>query len=246
MASAVGIIPARYASTRFPGKPLKLLRGLPVIAHVCAAAAKVGNLKEFHVATDDERIAQAVRDSGYSAIMTRSDHKCGTDRIVEALGKLGEKFDIVVNIQGDEPLIDPAAVEKAVDALAGGSADWSTLCHPITAEEARDPNKVKVVMDVNGRALYFSRAPIPYPRDGFPAEYFGHIGLYCYRREALLRFASLPQTPLESSEKLEQLRALENGMSIVCVKVAGAAPGIDTPEDLARTEEILAKREAEK
>lgn len=214
-----------------------------MIAHVCKAASKVANLDSFHVATDDERIAEAVRAHGYSAIMTRTDHKCGTDRIVEALGKLDKNYDIVVNIQGDEPLIDPLAVEKAVAALKESSADWSTLCYPISSEEARDPNKVKVVMDNFGRALYFSRAPIPYARDGFPADYFGHIGLYCYKREALLKFASLPQTPLESSEKLEQLRALENGMSIICVKVAGAAPGIDTPEDLARTEEILAGRE---
>lgn len=215
-----------------------------MIAHVCKAASKVANLDSFHVATDDERIADAVRAHGYSAIMTRNDHKCGTDRIVEALEKIDTNFDIVVNIQGDEPLIDPAAVEKAVDALKESSADWSTLCYPISVEAAQDPNKVKVVMDRQGRALYFSRAPIPYPRDNYEAEYFGHIGLYCYRREALLRFASLPQTPLESSEKLEQLRALENGMSIICVKVAGAAPGIDTPEDLLRTEEILARREA--
>lgn len=214
-----------------------------MIAHVCKAASKVANLDSFHVATDDERIAEAVRAHGYSAIMTRTDHKCGTDRIVEALGKLDKNYDIVVNIQGDEPLIDPLAVEKAVAALKESSADWSTLCYPISSEEALDPNKVKVVMDNFGRALYFSRAPIPYARDGFPADYFGHIGLYCYKREALLKFASLPQTPLESSEKLEQLRALENGMSIICVKVAGAAPGIDTPEDLARTEEILAGRE---
>ena len=243
MASAVGIIPARYASTRFPGKPLKLLRGLPVIAHVCRAAEKVANLDSFYVATDDERIAEAVDSYGYSAIMTSKDHKCGTDRIVEALGKLDKNYDIVVNIQGDEPLIDPLAVEKAVAALKENSADWSTLCYPISKEEAQDPNKVKVVMDNKGLALYFSRAPIPYPRDDFKAEYFGHIGLYCYKREALLKFAALPQTPLECSEKLEQLRALENGMKIICVKVAGAAPGIDTPEDLARTEEILAKRE---
>lgn len=215
-----------------------------MIAHVCKAASKVANLDSFHVATDDERIADAVRAHGYSAIMTRNDHKCGTDRIVEALEKIDTNFDIVVNIQGDEPLIDPSAVEKAVDALKESSADWSTLCYPISVEAAQDPNKVKVVMDRQGRALYFSRAPIPYPRDNYEAEYFGHIGLYCYRREALLRFASLPQTPLESSEKLEQLRALENGMSIICVKVAGAAPGIDTPEDLLRTEEILARREA--
>lgn len=244
MVKAFGIIPARYASTRFPGKPLKLLGGKPVIAHVCEQAAKVRNLSAVFVATDDERIAEAVRACGHEAIMTRSDHVCGSDRLVEALGKLGEQPEIVVNIQGDEPLIDPAAVEKAVDALKESSADWSTLCYPISVEAAQDPNKVKVVMDRQGRALYFSRAPIPYPRDNYEAEYFGHIGLYCYRREALLRFASLPQTPLESSEKLEQLRALENGMSIICVKVAGAAPGIDTPEDLLRTEEILARREA--
>ena len=163
MSLNVGIIPARYASTRFPGKPLKLLRGLPVIAHVCAAAAKVRNLSHVYVATDDERIAEAVRSCGHTPIMTRSDHCCGTDRIVEALGKLDAAPDIVVNIQGDEPLIDPMAVEKAIDALENSDADWSTLCHPITPEEARDPNKVKVVFDNKMMALYFSRSPVPYP-----------------------------------------------------------------------------------
>ena len=243
MSLNVGIIPARYASTRFPGKPLKLLRGLPVIAHVCAAASKVRNLSRVYVATDDERIAEAVEHSGHTAIMTRSDHCCGTDRIVEALGKLDVTPDIVVNIQGDEPLIDPVAVEKAIDALEGSDADWSTLVYPVSREEAQNPNKVKVVLDQKGRALYFSRAPIPYPRDDFKASYFAHIGLYCYKREALLSFAKMPASPLEQSEKLEQLRALENGMKIVCVKVDGAAPGIDTPEDLAATEEILKNRE---
>ena len=243
MSLNVGIIPARYASTRFPGKPLKLLRGLPVIAHVCAAAAKVRNLSHVYVATDDERIAEAVRSCGHTPIMTRSDHCCGTDRIVEALGKLDAAPDIVVNIQGDEPLIDPMAVEKAIDALENSDADWSTLVYPVSREEAQNPNKVKVVLDQKGRALYFSRAPIPYPRDDFKASYFAHIGLYCYKREALFNFAKMPASPLESSEKLEQLRALENGMKIVCVKVDGAAPGIDTPEDLAATEEILKARE---
>ena len=242
MSLNVGIIPARYASTRFPGKPLKLLRGLPVIAHVCAAASKVRNLSQVYVATDDERIADAVRNCGHTPIMTRSDHPCGTDRIVEALGKLAVSPDIVVNIQGDEPLIDPLAVEKAIGALENSDADWSTLVYPVSEEEAKNPNKVKVVLAADDHALYFSRAPIPYPRDGVQARYFAHIGLYCYRREALLRFAKAEPTPLEQTEKLEQLRALENGMKIVCVKVAGAAPGIDTPEDLARTEEILKER----
>ncbi|MBO7542461.1 3-deoxy-manno-octulosonate cytidylyltransferase [bacterium] len=242
MSLNVGIIPARYASTRFPGKPLKLLRGLPVIAHVCAAAARVRNLSAVYVATDDERIAEAVIACGHTPIMTRSDHVCGTDRIVEALSKLETAPDIVVNIQGDEPLIDPLSVEKAVDKLENSDADWSTLVYPISAEEAANPNKVKVVLGTDDRALYFSRAAIPYPRDGVKAAYFGHIGLYCYKREALMRFASADPTPLEMTEKLEQLRALENGMKIVCVKVDGAAPGIDTPEDLAKTEEILRKR----
>lgn len=245
MVKAFGIIPARYASTRFPGKPLKLLGGKPVIAHVCEQAAKVRNLSAVFVATDDERIAEAVRACGHEAIMTRSDHVCGSDRLVEALGKLGEQPEIVVNIQGDEPLIDPLTIERAVSALTTSDADWSTLCYPITPEEAGDPNKVKVVFDNKMMALYFSRSPVPYPRDGEKARYFGHIGLYCYRREALLRFASLKPAPLEEAEKLEQLRALENGMSIVCVEVPSAAPGIDTPEDLARAEEILARRLAQ-
>lgn len=243
MALAVGLIPARYGSTRFPGKSLELLRGLPVIVHVCKAASRARKLGDVYVATDDQRIYDTVVKHGFKAVMTRNDHTCGTDRLVEALTKLEKAPDIVVNIQGDEPLIDPAAIDLAVTALEESGCDWSTLKHRITAEEAMNPNKVKVVCAQNGEALYFSRSPIPFARDNYAAEYFGHVGLYCYKREALLKFAALPSSPLEKAEKLEQLRALENGMRIVCATISHAAPGIDTPEDLAYTEALLEARE---
>ena len=242
MSKAVGLIPARYGSTRFPGKPLQLLQGVPVVVRVCRAAAAAQTVSAVYVATDDERIAAAVRDAGFKAIMTRANHTCGTDRLVEALSKIPEHPEIVVNIQGDEPLIESSYIDAAVTALENSDCDWSTLRHPISAKEAENPNKVKVVCDKEGKALYFSRSVIPYARDNFPAEYFGHIGLYCYRKEALLLFSALEASPLEKAEKLEQLRALENGLKIVCATVPRAYPGIDTPEDLARAEKLLAEK----
>jgi len=238
------IIPARWASTRFPGKPLALLAGQPVIRHVYAAAVSACPEALVSVATDDTRILDAVRHFGGNAVMTRSDHASGTDRILEALATLDTHGDIscVVNVQGDEPLIRPERIRLAVDALsARADVHWSTLVYPLAAHAAvLNPNVVKVVLAHDNTALYFSRAAIPFDRDATgAARYFGHIGLYVYRIDALRQFAAWPPGKLEQSEKLEQLRALEHGLKIQCVCVEDATIGIDTPEDLRHAEELL-------
>lgn len=241
---AIGIIPARYGSTRFPGKPLALLAGKPLIAHVIHAAQKASQCTAVYVATDDARIAEATRNAGATALMTAATHATGTDRICEALAQIpAPADDIVVNIQGDEPFIDPAVIDACVMALSTTpEASWATAIYPLTdATEVHASQRVKVVCDTRGFALYFSRLPIPFARDGEDTtEYWGHIGLYAYRIPALRAFASAPPTPLEQAEKLEQLRALERGMRITCVPVAAAWPGVDTPEDLARVEQMYA------
>ncbi len=242
---AAAFIPARMASSRFPGKPLALLDGRPLIQHVCAGASKVSVFSHVYVATDDQRIFDAVAGFGGTPVMTGTHHQSGSDRIIEALGLVDPsgRFDIVVNIQGDEPLIRPAHVQKCVEALAATKdADWATLVHPLGSDaEFSNPNMVKVVRDSRGFALYFSRAPIPFDRDGCGgAPRLGHCGLYAYRPAALKRFASLAHGVLESVEKLEQLRALEHGMRILCVEVDSAAQGVDTPADLERVGRMLA------
>ncbi len=235
MSEIVAIIPARYASTRFPGKPLADLWGKPLIQHVWERARCAESVGRVLIATDDERIAGAARGFGAEVVMTRADHPSGTDRIAEAAA--GLEAEIVVNLQGDEPLIEPAAIEAAVRPLQEDPAlPMSTLCCPIeTLEELANPNVVKVVCDRRGYALYFSRLPIPFVRDkGAGVERFRHIGLYAYRRDFLLAFAQLPPTPLEQAEKLEQLRALEHGHRIRVVPVDHLSPGVDTPEELER------------
>jgi len=236
----IGIIPARLASTRFPEKPLAELSGFPLIQHVYAAAEKAEALSEVWVATDDSSIFDAVEKFGGKAVMTRTDHASGTDRIVEAVEKIDNKnIDIVVNIQGDEPLIEPAAIDKCAKALESSkTADWATLIYPIKV--ADNPNIVKVVCDKNNFALYFSRAKIPYDRDGENVvTRFAHIGLYAYRLDSIKKFAKMPPSVLEQTEKLEQLRALENGMKIVCAEVAHFSPGVDTKEDLLYVENLI-------
>ncbi len=239
----LGIIPARFASTRFPGKALALLAGFPLIRHVYAAARACKTISDVWVATDDERIADTVRAFGGNAVMTRPDHSSGTDRIVEALDNMeANDCEFVVNIQGDEPLILPEAIDRCIAAIAATpDADWATLIYPLgRADDIADPSLVKVVRDGKGFALYFSRAPIPFDRDGAgSAPAYGHTGLYVYRTEALRRFAVTSPTPLEQTEKLEQLRALESGMKILCVEAADASPGVDTPADLERVEKLL-------
>lgn len=241
----VGIIPARHASTRFPGKPLHLIAGRPLVQHVVGRCRLARSLTEVIVATDDARIADAVR--GFCRVeMTRTDHPSGTDRIAEVAARLD--CDGVVNIQGDEPLMDPAAVDAVAAALA--DAEMTTAATPIhDAAVWENPNVVKVVTAPDGRALYFSRRAIPYLRDHAAAAaqvqlrefpFLHHLGLYGYRRETLLRLVKFPVSPLENAEKLEQLRALENGIAIRVVRVARAGVGVDTPEDAARVAALLA------
>jgi 3-deoxy-manno-octulosonate cytidylyltransferase (CMP-KDO synthetase) len=233
------IIPARYASTRFPGKPLADIAGKPMVVRVCERAAASG-ARAVHVATDDERIAAAVRTHGHSALMTRPEHTSGTDRLAEAAALLGLKDDgIVVNVQGDEPLISPQLISRVAGSL--GEASVSTACHAITGEASlADPNVVKVVLDAAGCALYFSRAQIPYPRS-LGGRWYRHAGIYGYRVGFLKRYAALPRSPLEETESLEQLRVLWHGYRIaVAVSETDIAPGVDTPQDLEAVRRMLA------
>ena len=237
----VGLIPARWASKRFPGKALVDLCGKPLIQHVVERASQAKNLSEVIVATDDARIAEVVRRFGGKIQMTSAAHPSGTDRIAEVARDLA--CDLVVNIQGDEPLIDPAEIDAAADPLlVDPSIPMGTLACPLALEQAADPNAVKVVVGLNGFALYFSRSPIPYLRDGHQggaSPYLLHIGLYVYRREVLLRLASLQPTPLEERERLEQLRALEHGIRIRVVTTEQRSLGVDTPEDLERVRRMM-------
>lgn len=236
------IIPARYASTRFPGKPLADLAGKPMVVHVCERAAASG-AAGVHVATDDGRIAAAVRAHGYEALMTRADHVSGTDRLAEAAQalRLGED-DIVVNLQGDEPLVAARLVAEVARLLAARrDAPVSTACHEIhDAAALANPNVVKVVLDAGGYALYFSRAQIPYPREA-GGRWYRHAGIYGYRAGFLRQYARLPPCPLERTEALEQLRVLWNGYRIaVAVSETEIPPGVDTPEDLEAVRRMLA------
>jgi 3-deoxy-manno-octulosonate cytidylyltransferase (CMP-KDO synthetase) len=241
------VIPARYASTRFPGKPLADLGGKPMIQWVCEGAARCSLVDRVLVATDDARIADAVAAFGGTAVMTRADHPTGTDRLAEVAAGLDS--DLIVNVQGDEPLIDPLMIEAAVrPLLADASIPMGTLKTPLTSlEEFHNPNVVKVVTGRQGFALYFSRAPIPHPRD-FADQLSTrwrelatakHVGLYVYRRDFLLAFPRLAPTPLEEQEKLEQLRALEHGHRIFVAETALSVQGVDTPEDLERVRKLL-------
>lgn len=242
---AVGIIPARYAATRLPGKPLLPIAGRPMIQHVYEQARRAETLSAVMVATDDERIAAAVSAFGGEAIMTSTTHRSGTDRLAEAARDL--RADVIVNIQGDEPLIDPGTIDSLVAPFeARPELAMATLSTPILrAEDAAADSVVKVVVDRESYAIYFSRLPIPFYRDenvppaAAPARHRKHIGLYAYRKEALMRFASLPPTPLEQAEALEQLRALEHGMRILVVPTAHDAISVDTPEDLERVRRLF-------
>ena len=244
----IGIIPARYASTRFPGKPLALIAGKPLIRHVVERCQQAKSLAEVIVATDDTRIWEVAQ--GFCrAEMTAPDHPSGSDRIAEVAARCA--CDAVVNIQGDEPLIDPAVIDAVAAALTGN--EMSTAATPIHSPGDYDnPNVVKVIVNVAGRALYFSRRTIPYLRDAasrsaaeqlaaFP--FLKHLGVYGYRRETLLRLVKFPVSPLEQAERLEQLRALENGIQIAVVKVNYDSVGVDTPEDVARVERLLSGSE---
>jgi 3-deoxy-manno-octulosonate cytidylyltransferase (CMP-KDO synthetase) len=240
---ALGIIPARFASSRFPGKPLIDLCGKPMIQRVYEQALKAESLDEVWVATDDARIAQVVRAFGGRAVMTPQSCPTGTDRLaIAAKGKAG-KGDIVVNIQGDEPLLPPGLIDSLVALLQKDkAAAMATLAHPIRDKaEFADPNAVKVVLAADGRALYFSRASIPHPRakPGSIAGAYKHIGLYAYRAEFLAKFTRLKPTPLERAESLEQLRALEHGYAIQVGLVQKSTQAVDTPRDAAKVRALL-------
>jgi len=241
--SIIGAIPARYTSTRLPGKPLLVIAGRPMIEHVYARASQARGLDRVVVLTDDERIARAVEAFGGAWEMTPADCASGTDRIAAAMRAGGRLADAaaVVNIQGDEPLIDPEAVSRIALHLRDHPDDpVVTLAAPALAEEIGNPNAVKVVTSLAGYALYFSRSGIPYPRQDGGFSPLKHLGIYGYQRAALLRLATLPPTPLERSESLEQLRALENGIAIRVLLAERGSPGVDTPDDLERVERLLA------
>ena len=228
---AILVVPARYASTRLPGKPLLDETGKPLIVHVLERALQAKLVSRAVVATDDERILKAVRAAGGEALMTGGSHTCGTDRIAEVAASFPDEL-FFVNLQGDEPEIDPADIDLLVSTLDSAGTDMATLAAPIADQDAfADPAIVKVVTDSRGDALYFSRAPIPHDRDGDgPAGRYHHLGIYGFTGDALRRFAALGPTDLERTEKLEQLRALGAGMKIRVALIDSAPPGIDTME----------------
>jgi 3-deoxy-manno-octulosonate cytidylyltransferase (CMP-KDO synthetase) len=241
----VAIIPARYQSNRFEGKPLALIQGKPMIQHVVERAQQVALLSQVVVATDDPRIARAVEAFGAAWVMTRSDHPTGTDRLAEAAQLLGlADQDVIVNIQGDQPLFAEEIVEQVARPLMDDpSLPMSTLIYKIVRpEEITDPNHVKTVFDCHGNALYFSRSPIPFQRDPHEKEqptYYKHLGFYAYRKDFLVSFVGLPEGQWERFEKLEQLRALEFGYTIRVVLTTHDSVEVDTPKDLLRVEQLL-------
>lgn len=259
--NVIAIIPARYSSVRLPGKMLREIQAKPLILHTLEQVKKAATVDRVIVATDDERIFNAVNEVGGEAVMTSSDHNSGSDRIAEVAKNLPE-YSIIVNVQGDEPLISPDTIDAAVNGLIyDPEADISTICEPITSlwDEVLNFNVVKVVTSENGYALYFSRSPMPFPREaslrhGGPneaieaepellANFRKHIGLYVYRREYLLEFTKLAQTRLEKLEMLEQLRALESGAKIKVVEAAANSIGVDTAEDFERVKKILEEKQ---
>jgi 3-deoxy-manno-octulosonate cytidylyltransferase (CMP-KDO synthetase) len=243
-ATVVVVIPARYGSTRLPGKPLVSLAGKPMIQRVYERARMAHRVDRVIVATDDERIVKAVETFGGEARMTRADHRTGTERVAEVAAHV--EGGVFVNVQGDEPLLDPVAVDTAVAALLEEpAASISTVATPIkTPADIMDPNVVKTVLDFDGNALYFSRAPIPWVRDTaskVQVRHLKHLGLYVFQRDALLEFPTLPQGDLERIEQLEQLRWMENGWKIRVAEVEHDAVSVDVPEDVARVEKLLQK-----
>ena len=239
---AICVIPARYSSTRLPGKPLKLIAGVPMICRVYDRASQAKLIDKAIVATDDERILKAVKEYGGEAMMTRTDHPTGTDRLAEVASAFAG-VDVIVNVQGDEPLIEPSLIDNLID-LFNDNADlqMATVSTELKNEsEINNPNNVKVISDLNGYALYFSRSVIPYPRNIGKAKVYKHIGIYAYRRDFLLKYAKMSPTPLEQSESLEQLRALENGYKIKVLRSDNQFIGVDTEEDLKLVNEIYSK-----
>lgn len=241
MNNVIIVIPARYGSTRFPGKPLAELQGKPIIQWVYEACKKA-NCGKVIIATEDERITSAAASFGAKAVMTSADCQSGTDRIYQATKGLGA--DYVINVQGDEPFVQPETIKAVVELVKNDDkTDISTACMPVTdADIINNPNHVKAVLAKDMRALYFSRSPIPYKREKTPesekAPYYLHCGIYGYKIKALEQFVKLPVSPLENLEKLEQLRALEAGMTIKSALINKAGPAIDTPADLERAKEF--------
>ena len=247
----IAIIPARYASTRFPAKPLALLGGKPVIQRVYEQVT--GVISSAVVATDDERIAEVVKSFGGQVVMTSPNHKSGTDRCWEAYQKLGEEYDVVINVQGDEPFIAHSQLKAIMECFEDENTDIATLVKPFVESDGlaalENPNSPKVVLDSESRAIYFSRSVIPYLRGVEPEQwlsshtFYKHIGMYAFRSDVFGKITSLPQSTLELAESLEQLRWLENGYKIGVGISDVETVGIDTPEDLQRAEEFLANRE---
>ncbi len=236
----VAVIPARWGSTRFPGKAVAMLGGQPMIAHVVRRASAAATVDHVMVATDDDRVGDAARAAGAEVVMT-GDHPSGTDRVAAAVSG-SSRWELVINVQGDEPLLSAANIDTLVTGLrTEPRIGMATLCYPLAADRVDDENAVKVVRDMRGRALYFSRSLIPYPRDRVSAEVLWrlHLGIYGFRPDTLVRFVELPPSPLETSEGLEQLRALENGIEVLVLDAPDSALGVDTPEDLERVEERL-------
>lgn len=240
----IGIIPARYASTRFPGKPLALLGGKPVIQHVYEKVAAV--LEAAYVATDDERIYDVVKAFGGQVVMTRTDHKSGTDRIEEAIEKIGGEWDVVVNVQGDEPFVAKSQLDTICHCFDDPTTQIATLGKPFESMEAvQNPNSPKIVVDNMGFAMYFSRSVIPYVRGKEKSSwlthypFLKHLGIYAYRKDVLRQITQLPQSSLEIAESLEQLRWLQNGFKIKVGTTDVETVGIDTPQELERAEEFL-------
>ena len=242
MSRAVGIIPARWSSTRFQGKPLYHIAGKPLLRHVLERCLHASALDSVIIATDDMRIANAAFDWGAEIALTSPRHHSGTDRVAEVAKKATE-FAYIINIQGDEPLVDPHLINRLVSKLRSNrKIDIVTAAHPFSdPAEAASPHQVKVVVDSAGRALYFSRAAVPYARNFSQARYLRHQGIYGFRREALLQFVKWKSAPLERAESLEQLRALENGVKVHVLVTKHGSPGVDTPEDAMALEQKLAR-----
>lgn len=235
----VAVIPARYAATRFPGKLMQMLGGKPIIRHVFVNAKKTGLFSNVFVVTDSDIIYQEITKNGGKAIMSKKEHESGSDRIAEAIAEMN--VDVIVNIQGDEPFIKKEPLEKLVGLFKDPSVQVGSLMRKISKEEAGNPNNVKVVTDISGNALYFSRSIVPFQRDTeTAAEYYLHVGVYAYRKEALMNFTKWPQSVLEKTEKLEQLRYLENGIKIKMAETDYNNIAIDTPEDLEKAKAIFA------
>lgn len=236
------IIPARYGSSRLEGKPLLEVNGKPIIQWVYETAKTVSSCDEVIVATDDERIFNAVKNLGGNAEMTSTEHKCGSDRIKEVADRHPD-FGYIINLQGDEPMIKKEHIEAVIDGVKNHNADISTLICPIEdKDEVEKPSLVKCVIDNNGFALYFSRSKIPFERNKNPAPFYGHIGIYGYTKEALIKMTTSNQTPLEITESLEQLRALQMGMKIKTSIVNGKPVGIDTIEDYEKFKQLMSKK----